>query len=248
MTAEGASQGVGALLRRGVRSGVVRVKRRAADLSPAELRRGRADWPRAVAAVPALAGLDGQIAALAAPFAEAHARYCKQVGHPVHAASLELVGLLVGLVKSTQPAAVIDLGSGFTSYVLRSVAAAQPNPPLVHSVDDSREWLEKTRGYLVAQGVPQDGLFAWPDFAPETRAGQYDIVVHDMGFMDTRFETLDQVVNLAKPGGLVILDDMHKPDYRQKALRSLGARGLEALSLRRLTHDGLTRFAYLLRR
>ena len=248
MKAEGASRGVGALLRRGIQSGVVRVKRRAADLSPAELRRSRADWPLAVAAVPSLGGLEGRLLSLAEPFAADHARYCREVGHPVHAASLELVGLLIGLVRGTAPAAVIDLGSGFTSYVLRAVAAQQAAPPRVHSVDDSREWLEKTRGYLRAQGVTEDGLFAWPDFAPERRAGQYDLVVHDMGFMDTRFETLDQVVDLAKPGGLVVLDDMHKADYRAKALARLVDRGLVPWSLRRITHDGLTRFAYLLRR
>lgn len=248
MKAEGASQGVGALLRRGIRSGVVRVKRRAADLSPAELRRARSDWPEAVAAVPALAALEGQILGLAAPFAADHARYCREVGHPVHAASLELVGLIIGLMPSHSPAAVIDLGSGFTSYVLRAVAAQRAAPPLVHSVDDSREWLEKTRGYLRAQGVTEEGLFAWPDFEAGRRAGSYDLVVHDMGFMDTRFETLDQVVDLAKPGGLVVLDDMHKTDYRAKALARLAARGLRPWSLRRITHDGLTRFAYLLRR
>lgn len=250
MTQAGEGQGAGVvgLLRRGLRSGVVRVQRRAADLAPAERARGRRDWPASVAAVPALAELDGQIDALAARFADDHARYCREVGHPVHAASLELVGLLVGLVQHTRPRRVIDLGSGFSSYVLRTLAAEAGAPIEVHSVDDSPEWLEKTRGYLRDKGVSDAGLFTWADFGAAGRAGGYDLVLHDMGFMDTRFATLDAVVDLARPGGLVLLDDMHKPDYRDKALARLGERGLRPLSLRRLTHDALTRFAYLLPR
>ena len=238
--------GMVGLLRRGLRSGAVRIQRRAADLAPAERARGRRDWPQAVAAVPALAQLDGQIDALAAPFADAHARYCREVGHPVHAASLELVGLLAGLFNETRPGRVIDLGSGFTSFVLRTLAAGATWPVTVHSVDDSPEWLDKTRAYLRAQGLDDAGTFSWHEFEASARRGAYDLVLHDMGFMDTRFATLDAVVDLARAGGVVLLDDMHKPDYRDKALAALAARGLRPLSLRRLTHDDLTRFAYVL--
>ena len=139
---------------------------------------------------------------------------------------------------------VVDLGSGFTSWALRDWA--QGRDVTVHSVDDSPEWLEKTRGYLAERGFTDDRLHVWPEFAAGGFEGSFDLVVHDLGFMDTRFEVLDTVVGLARPGGLVLLDDMHKPDFRDKALTHLEAKGLAAYSLKRITRDRLTRFAYAL--
>jgi hypothetical protein len=52
-------------------------------------------------------------------------------------------------------------------------------------------------------------------------------------------------LDLAKPGGLVILDDVHKPAYREAAMAVLEEMGLEWFSLREWTRDPLTRYAWL---
>jgi predicted O-methyltransferase YrrM len=235
------------LLSRGIRSGTVRLRRRMEDLSPQELRRSRADWPEVLERVPALRTVEHEIQRTRSELGAAHRDYCARIGHPVHAASLELVGLLRCLLQDRLekggPLRVVDLGSGFTSFALRSAAAGQPVE--VHSVDDSPEWLEKTRAYLDAQGVNSENLHTWTNFGAATRKGTFDLVLHDMGFMDFRFETLDLAVDLAGPGGLVVLDDMHKREYRDQALQRLTERGIPAWSLKRATRDNLLRYAYL---
>jgi predicted O-methyltransferase YrrM len=234
------------LISRAVKSASIRARRRANDLSPRENLRGLRDGSQVGERVPALVDIGADAARIRARFAEAHADYCRNVGHPNHAASLELVELLLVLCERTKPKRVVDLGSGFTSYALRSWAkdaAADGHEATMWSVDTSAEWLGKTGEYLKRQGLETDGLATWPDFVDAEHA-PFDIVLHDMGFMDVRAETLHSVAALARPGGLVVLDDMHKAEYRAYALSELSGR--EVFSLKKLTHDSLARYAYLL--
>jgi predicted O-methyltransferase YrrM len=231
------------LIRRAVRSGMVRVQRRIADLNPDEQRRSRRDLDAALVRAPFLTTVRDGMPSIAARYADDHRDYCARVGHPVHAASLELVGVLLGLVDATAPRRVVDLGSGFTSFVLRDHARASGIE--VHSVDDSAAWLDRTRGYLREKGVSDGNLHHWPDFQRLGMRGGFGLVLHDMGFMDVRLKTLEQVLDLAAPGGWVVLDDMHKAEYRAAALAVLERRRLEHWSLKALTRDRLTRYAYL---
>ena len=48
-----------------------------------------------------------------------------------------------------------------------------------------------------------------------------------------------------KPGGVALLDDVHKRRYREHVHALLGASGTEWLSLKVLTGDRKARYAYL---
>ncbi len=230
-------------LRRVARSVDVRLRRRLADLSPAEARRGRADRERLRARWPWFDRFEAEAPAIEDRFLADHAWYVRHVGHPVHAASLELATLLWFLCDHLDPERVIDLGSGFTSYVLRRWADARGGRE-VWSVDDSAEWLDKTRGYLFDRGLDDAHTLTWDELrAAEPPA--FDLVLHDMGMMDVRERTLPEAVGLARPGGLVVLDDVHKPAYRAAALRWLDEKGYEHWSLKPYTRDRLTRYAEL---
>ena len=52
-----------------------------------------------------------------------HQRYVTTVSLPYQAVSLELAALLLSLCRSTRPAVIADLGSGFSSFVFRTYAA-----------------------------------------------------------------------------------------------------------------------------
>ena len=247
-------------VRRILRSVSVRARRRLADLSPAEQARARADREALLQRLPGLADMDEAVDRLDAVFGAYHADYCAGTGHPVHAASVELISFLLTLARVGNARQIVDLGSGLTSFALRRLAldidegggevltalGGWDGPaPVVTSVDDSAEWLEKTRSYLSDRGVTTERLYVWDDFIAGEVRGRYDLVLHDMGFMDVRARTLMQAVGLARSGGVVVLDDMHKTDFRAGALKELETAGLETLSGKSFTRDELTRYAYL---
>jgi predicted O-methyltransferase YrrM len=226
------------------KSGWIRLRRRVADLSPEEARRGKADMADLSGRLPFLEGYAARAQPSMDRYREEHEHYCTHVGHPVHAASLELAALLDVICRTRAPKKIVDLGSGFTSYILRQYAAEADHEVEVWSVDDAPEWLGKSVDYVASKGLDTTNLVTWPDFQAAGPSG-FDLVVHDMGFMETRYQTLMEVVGLAAKGGLVILDDMHKTDFREKALADLDAEGIYAHSIKPITRDGLTRYAYL---
>ena len=65
---------------------------------------------------------------------------------------------------------VVDLGSGFTSFVLRAYRK-ELNLDIC-SVDTSRAWLEKTKEFCAQNDVDTDGFMLWSDLIVAPR--QFD--------------------------------------------------------------------------
>ncbi len=191
----------------------------------------------------------GAYAALSAPVAQrlapAYADYTARVSPDPIALALPLAVFLGVLCEQLRPRRILDLGSGFSSYVFRAPATAQPADaaPLVWSVDQSRAWLDKTRAFLAQHQADRPHLGTWDELTATTPA-PFDLVLQDFATLDTRRRMLDRVVDLCRPGGLIVIDDMHVPGYRHATLRALDRRGLGYFSLRLFTRKRL-RYAYL---
>ena len=81
--------------------------------------------------------------------------YVTSVSVPMAALSLETSALATVLCEITRPHRILDLGSGFSSYVFRRYAATASPQAEVWSIDDSPHWLEKTRGFLASKGFSE---------------------------------------------------------------------------------------------
>jgi glycosyltransferase involved in cell wall biosynthesis/predicted O-methyltransferase YrrM len=171
-------------------------------------------------------------------------RYIRDVSGSRYALSLETGAVLDALCRIAAPRRILDLGSGFSSFVFRRTAA-RGDELRVRSYDDQPWWLDRTRKFLLGSGCPADGLLPVADLARE-EAGSFDLVCHDIGDMETRARLLPRALDLARPGtGVVLLDDVHMADYRRVVEVELSRRGAEPLRTRELTLDDLGRHAWL---
>lgn len=207
-------------------------------------RSGRNDLARLEKVIPRLKDSEASMEVCAALLRPAYRHYIDNVSNNFMAASLESSAFLYSMARTMQPKNIVDLGSGFSSLVLRKYAAEASNNPLVWSVDDHGGWLEKTAEFLQHMDSPSDNLLEWPDTTPIDDM-KFDLIFHDMGNMNTRADALPWVTDHLSENGYVILDDMHKSDYRKKAMRHMQQEGIECYSLRALTHDYLGRFAVM---
>uniref|UniRef100_A0A7C4LNN7 Class I SAM-dependent methyltransferase n=1 Tax=Schlesneria paludicola TaxID=360056 RepID=A0A7C4LNN7_9PLAN len=182
-------------------------------------------------------------AAAARILQHAYDDYVTRVSTRKMAVSWETACLLYSLAGVLQPRAILDLGSGFSSFVLRSYAARAEHPCCVTSVDDNRHWLKQTETYLRQSGLPDDGLLHWDDFAPLAPQARFELVFHDLGNLETRAAVLPVVLPCLTPGGVLVLDDMHKHRFRRKAQRHARQAGWRVLSARVHTLDDLGRFS-----
>jgi predicted O-methyltransferase YrrM len=211
-------------------------------LTPSEQRTGGRDAERFLQRFPALA----DYAALAAPvrlrLRAIYQDYTATVSPNLIAISLELAVFLTVVCQATRPRAILDLGSGFSSFVFRTHASTDPGA-VVHSVDGAAAWLDETRRFLERHHLDAARLSTWDDFVRVERP-PFDLVLQDFADFPTRLAMLDQVLARCRPGGMLLIDDMHVPGYRRAVLRQLDQRGLAYYSLRRFTRQRL-RYSYL---
>jgi len=65
--------------------------------------------------------------------------------------------------------------------------------------------------------LPDSNLVSWDELLTG-RPGNFDLVLHDLGSMETRARTLERVLTLVRPGGVLVLDDAHKQGIRIQSL------------------------------
>ena len=152
--------------------------------------------------------------------------------------------LVFYLATKKKPRWILDLGSGFSSFTFRLYSMNTSNEVGVYSVDDDQQWLEKTRSYLTAKGVRSDNLLHWRDFQ-NLNIAKFDLIFYDLGYPNVRAKSLPFVLSLLDRGGIIVLDDMHKSQYRANVRRALGERQLKLFSMRAYTLDKLGRFSSL---
>ncbi len=175
----------------------------------------------------------------------AYKNYITKVSHPEMAISLELAAFLYALCETVKPKTVVDLGSGFSSYVFRIYAKANKDVT-VYSVDDNKKWLRKTATFLKNNRLSVNNLYFWPEF--NLRQRQFDLVLHDLGDMNVRSVTIANAVSLVKPGGYLVLDDLHFAMYRPYVKQEVRQNGGYFIGLRQFTKDQYGRYAALFRK
>lgn len=178
-----------------------------------------------------------------------HARYIATVSDSAHAISLELARVILEVASEDQAKRLLDLGSGFTSYVLRAYAASVPGA-VAWSVDDDPGWLEKTRAFLVSEDLSTEHLYNWSEFqtlSSTNGPGTFDLVVHDMSTVRSRHGTIRFVLGLVRSGGALILDDMDVDAYRRHVRSELDSAGAKHVDIRSKTLDSRNRYSWLAR-
>lgn len=169
--------------------------------------------------------------------------YISKVSSEIMAISFELACFLWSLCETTRPRRILDLGSGFSSFVLRRYQLTATARPEVWSVDESPQWLEKTRAFLDSYDLPDDNLVTLDEFR-SSESICFDLIFHDLGNPCTRTRVFDEVLALRHPEGLVVLDDVHRPEYLAKVVERLRMHdSLEVYSLKGLTLDKYRRYS-----
>ncbi len=178
----------------------------------------------------------------------AYQKYLDEVSTFDMALSFETSQLLYALAKIKKAKRILDLGSGFSSYVMRLYAKNSGNDTIVYSIDDNKDWLEKTRAFLDAMQVSTEHVLEWNEFRNQAPNG-FDLISHDLGGLEIRAESLPFVISMMDESGIIVLDDMHKArggligGYRAVAIKEINKSGLLLLSARQFTLDQIERFS-----
>lgn len=172
----------------------------------------------------------------------AYDQYVADVSSKDMATSWEISNFLYTIAEINKPKRILDLGSGFSSYVLRTYAMNAQNDVLVYSVDDNDQWLQKTKTFLIDNGIDSKHLLHWIEFEEYNKL-KFDFIFDDLGSMEMRAEALPFVLSLLDDSGMIVLDDMHKWSYRNVAVKLVKQVKLSLYSTHKFTLDKFGRFA-----
>ncbi|MGM0588335.1 MAG: hypothetical protein ACQETE_07980 [Bacteroidota bacterium] len=170
--------------------------------------------------------------------------YISTVSTPDMAVSMEAVTFVINLVNSQKCESVLDLGTGFSSFAFRK--SFRSRSIKIDSFDDNREWLQKSIDFSDIKGVGKKNFFHFDDFEQKALA-EYDLVFHDLGRMDVRKKSLNNIINHAKKGsGYLFLDDMHKKDYANHVDQIMRNINYSSIDVKSYTIDSYGRYAKLI--
>jgi len=167
--------------------------------------------------------------------------YVRDISRADMAASIELAAFMFSICKLNNYTKLLDMGSGLSSFVFRLYAKETPGVK-VYSVDDDAAWLEKTRAFLRLHQLDTQNLFTLDQFLTSKESG-FDCILHDLNFVEVRINYVDHLIKLIDKDGLLVLDDVHKPDYMYAALKVLSKTKAKVYTLKPVTIDGYGRFA-----
>ena len=201
------------------------------------------DQPRLRAARPDLAAALDAVKDDDADLRKVYARYVDQVSRWDWAVSWPTVCLLNALCETVQPRKILDLGSGLSTYVFARWAKRCGEDIELVSVDDSPEWLAKTREFLASEDLSARFIDV-AEFHSLTRS-VFDLAFDDLGRIEVRAEAIDTLVHVMAPGAVVVLDDMNVRGYRSQVRAKLVRQGWPLYSVRQSTIDAKGRFAML---
>jgi predicted O-methyltransferase YrrM len=212
-------------------------------LLPSELRDARAGAAELGTRFSFLRDYEGAATVMHERLRAAYDDYTTTVSPPSITISRRLATFLGVVCEGLRPTQILDLGSGFSSYVLGMYAREAGRSVGVRSVDLSKRWLDATQRFLDAQHVDRVSLCTLDEFraSPTPPA---ELVLLDIGELPQRLQLLDLTLQSCAPGGVIVIDDMHVPRYRQAMRGLLRERGLVHFSLRAWTRNRL-RYAYL---
>jgi predicted O-methyltransferase YrrM len=216
----------------------------------AQARRGRRDLQSLSRRFDGLylnrASSDSAITDLLEELPDRLAEYIQVTGtDEVMAASIELCRFLVRWCEQQRPGRLVDLGSGITSWTLRSWRDRRSPESTVISVDDHPDWLSRSRDFSRQAGTGDRNFLLWDEFQERHGSDRFDLVVHDFGSVRVRARQMARAFALVRPGGAIVCDDIHKARIWRAARNSMWRTGLQGWSLREETLDSIGRFALL---
>ena len=172
--------------------------------------------------------------------------YISKVSSEIMAISLELSVFCILMCDMMRPKKIVDFGSGYSSYIFRSLASiiGEDYHPTIWSVDDSAEWINKTKTFLDSHNISSDNVITWDAFIQQD-FGLFDFILYDLGGFEFRKENLKQIIKLCNKNGMIIFDDMHSAEYGRHLNKILKKNNCTCFDIRYYSKDKFGRYSKL---
>jgi len=157
--------------------------------------------------------------------------YITSVPDPSMVISLELSQLIYVICEMIKPQKILDNGSGWSSVLFRKIC---PHAHII-STDDNVQWAQRTQEIMRKFEIEPAIVKTWNTIIKKNKR-DFDFILHDLGSMQTRVDTLEETLSRLSVGGYALLDDINFNRYAERAFHVI-----EKLKLKVIKSDLITR-------
>lgn len=173
----------------------------------------------------------------------AYCEYTHQISSENMAISFDLSILTVKLLLKYSPENILDFGSGFSTFLFSFYKKnIRPNCN-IDTIDDNELWLKKTCKFLEQYNLNGVNLYL---FSNKKIHNQYDIILFDFNYVEERIKYINECIQHLKPGGIIIIDDVHKFNYGLEVINIFKQYPqIQLFNAENLTKDKFGRFSFI---
>ena len=133
------------------------------------------------------------------------------------------------LMEKRKPKRILEMGSGFSTWVIRKWAWAQEHDVVVWTLDTEWKWLGTVLVELEQLHLSTEHCLHYDSFMSCLRdtVAHFDLIFVDHGPCAKRVEDYNLYMSLLAPGGVAVFDNWHLPHYHTKMQPLLEADGFE---------------------
>lgn len=175
-----------------------------------------------------------------------HHQYISEISAPLISISYKQAQFLLRLVASLSPESILDLGSGFSTYIFalynKCISANKVN---IVSVDESSFWLKATTDFLAQKHLNVDRVTTYEEYLENNIKGKYEFYFVDIGGFELHLEIIESLLQNSNHDYFIVVDDFHVPNYRSSLKSIVNNNKRTILSLRKFTRTRLSHMAII---
>lgn len=174
--------------------------------------------------------------------------YCDTCSSQVFSISQKASIVIYNLIHSLKPPVILDLGSGFTTWLCYYSIGNSTNTTII-SVDSSNDWIAKNENFLTKHHIKTtiSNYKTFEKSPPYLPFGS--LIINDIGDPDNfmlRESSLHLLTEYIKNGAILFLDDIHKPTVKAAALQLIHDNNFYFQDLCSITFDNFGRYSWLI--
>lgn len=171
--------------------------------------------------------------------------YIKNISREDMAISLELSLFLWELLLQKRPKYILDLGSGFSSYIFSLYKMKYNKESVIVSIDDDKKWIDKTIDFLRNDNLDTNNVFILLDDYNFKNDSLFDFILLDLNFVEKRKNYILPCLNKLKKDGLILFDDVHKIEYGINVINRTKGKVTKLYNIENYVKDKYNRYSFL---
>lgn len=148
---------------------------------------------------------------------------------------------LLYYVNVVSPSRILDLGSGFSTYIFSYYLSQRKHDlPVIYSVDDSEYWLDQTKLFIKNENYYDKQFLNFETWETINQMSlpKFDFVFVDIGSLDFRAKNFEHITQkFLGDGGRLFVDDMHFLEYKKSVLQCKDKNGMRGYSITSFCQD-----------